>query len=316
MYIRSLIRAGEARMNFIIKKHEKCGDVKEREKINSRYELFGLFGLLKLLFCSKSNSYKYNLAIVAIMKNEAPYIAEWINYYRSVGVKHFYIYDNESTDNLESVIQGLTDVTYQKIHGKARQLDAYNDALNRYGKSCKYMAFLDGGEFIFCPNSDNKLVPVLDAYFSKKNIGGLGINWQVFGSSNFDTKQEGLITDNYVYRSDENFEKNRHIKTVCMPSRSAGFVYDPHSMIYLPGYHAINENFERIEGPLTEVPSTKKIRINHYFSKSKEEFLSKRARGQADSDKIRDMKQFDDHDKNDIYDDSLRKYNRCHGLSM
>lgn len=315
MYIRSLIQASEARMNFIIKQHEKCKNLDERAKINSRYELLGFFNFLKLLINSKQNNYEYNLAVVAIMKNEGPYLTEWVKYYESIGVKHFYIYDNESTDNLAEVAKSLTNVTYHKISGVARQLDAYNDALNRYGRKCKYMAFLDGDEFVFCPNSDNQLLPILDNYFSKKHVGGLGVNWQIFGSSNFETKQEGLVTDNYIYRSVESFEKNRHIKTICMPGRVAGFAYEPHSMIYLPGFHAINENFKKIDGPLTEVPSTKKIRINHYFSKSKEEFMQKRARGQADSNDIRDMEQFQIHDQNDVFDDSLKRYNHMKGLS-
>ena len=47
----------------------------------------------------------YDLAIVAIMKNEAPYVKEWLDYYLAAGVNHFYIYDNESPDNMKDVLQ-------------------------------------------------------------------------------------------------------------------------------------------------------------------------------------------------------------------
>ena len=43
--------------------------------------------------------YKNKLSFVAIVKNEAPYIVEWIEFHRLVGVDKFYIYDNESSEN-------------------------------------------------------------------------------------------------------------------------------------------------------------------------------------------------------------------------
>ena len=38
---------------------------------------------------------KYNVAICAIFKNEEPYIKEWIEFHKIVGVDHFYLYNNK-----------------------------------------------------------------------------------------------------------------------------------------------------------------------------------------------------------------------------
>ena len=38
------------------------------------------------------------LAIGAIVKNEGPYLLEWIAFHRVVGVDRFFIADNASTD--------------------------------------------------------------------------------------------------------------------------------------------------------------------------------------------------------------------------
>ena len=54
------------------------------------------------------------------------------------------------------------------------------------------------------------------------------------------------------------------------------------------------------------IPS--KICIHHYFTKSKEEFLIKRARGRADIDEIRSLQDFEHFDFNDVYDDSMLFY--------
>ncbi|MBR0260666.1 MAG: glycosyltransferase family 2 protein [Selenomonadaceae bacterium] len=45
------------------------------------------------------NLFLYDLAIVAILKNEGRYLKEWLDYHLSAGVDHFYLYDNDSTDN-------------------------------------------------------------------------------------------------------------------------------------------------------------------------------------------------------------------------
>ena len=47
---------------------------------------------------------KVFLSVVAIAKNEAPYIKEWIEYHKLVGVERFYFYDNGSTDNTREVL--------------------------------------------------------------------------------------------------------------------------------------------------------------------------------------------------------------------
>ncbi len=42
---------------------------------------------------------KYNLSICGIMKDEGPYLVEWLEFHKLVGVEKFYLYDNSSSDN-------------------------------------------------------------------------------------------------------------------------------------------------------------------------------------------------------------------------
>ena len=44
------------------------------------------------------------LSVLAMFKNEAPIIEEWIEHYIREGVEHFYLIDNGSSDNYESKI--------------------------------------------------------------------------------------------------------------------------------------------------------------------------------------------------------------------
>ena len=98
------------------------------------------------------NLFLHDLAIVAIMKNEGHYLKEWLDYHLLAGVDHFYIYDNESPDNQAEVAKpyvaaGLVD--YIPLPGKIMQYVAYNDAVKRFKFHSRYMAFIDGDEFIY-----------------------------------------------------------------------------------------------------------------------------------------------------------------------
>ncbi|MBR7025230.1 MAG: glycosyltransferase family 2 protein, partial [Selenomonadaceae bacterium] len=50
------------------------------------------------------NLFLYDLAVVAIFKNEGHYLKEWLDYHLFAGVEHFYLYNNNSTDNYEEVL--------------------------------------------------------------------------------------------------------------------------------------------------------------------------------------------------------------------
>jgi len=49
---------------------------------------------------SASTAESPSLVLVAIIKNEARYLLEWIAYHRAAGVDHFILMDNESTASL------------------------------------------------------------------------------------------------------------------------------------------------------------------------------------------------------------------------
>ena len=254
------------------------------------------------------------LAFVLIAKNEAPYIAEWIDFHAKQGVSHFIIYDNESTDNFHEVLKpyissGL--VSYHTIKGRPRQLDAYNMALHDYGEKFKYMGFIDTDEFVFVRNSPGggggigSLRRFLDEFMtSHPKAGGIGINWCMFGSNGHITKPEGGVIKNYTMRAEDDFPAHHAIKTICDPMKVLSFV-NVHFPDYCRGFCNMSESEEIISGPGSRTISFSKIRINHYYTKSKEEYIEKKNKGRADNMQERDMQAFYDCDRNIIHDTEI-----------
>lgn len=61
------------------------------------------------------NTYKYEISVCVCIKNEAPYIEEFVEHYVNQGIDHFYIVNNGSTDNIEEIVEILNLLYKDKI---------------------------------------------------------------------------------------------------------------------------------------------------------------------------------------------------------
>ena len=259
------------------------------------------------------NLFLYDLAVVAVMKCEGSYIKEWLDYHLLAGVDHFFIYDNESTDNQKEILQPYIDagiVTYTFFPGSSPQFPAYNDAINRFRFLCRYMAIIDGDEFIL-PKSKPTIIEVVDEILADKpNIGGLGINWHFFGSSGNKTADytKGVL-ERFTYRTPPDYETV--IKNIVNPRRIRYFG-SPHYMYFYEGFFAVSEAGDTLsigQGFNTS-PTNKKIVINHYVTKSFEEYMNKNKRGDSVyTIPVRNEEKFNKIDEaSTIFDDEILKY--------
>ena len=254
------------------------------------------------------NLFLYDLAVVAIMKDEDPYVKEWIDYHLLAGVDHFYIYDNDSTPEFKKILQPYIDakiVTYTPIPGKAQQMAAYNDAVKRFRFESRYIAFLDADEFIF-PKSKPTVTEILDETLSKlPRAAGLSIKWMFYGSSGHEKADytQGVL-DRFTKR-DANL--NGSIKSILNP-RSIDFFWTPHFPNFFD--ETVFALSDEIAAQLKLDNISEKIVLNHYHTKSREEYENKNKRGDGSFNK--DGKYGDGLfkilDKNDVDDDGIVKY--------
>ena len=276
-----------------------------------------VIGLPKMFYLIEKINLKKNrrnvVAVVAIAKNESEYIREWVAYHRAVGIDKIYLYDNDSTDGMLSCIKDFIDsqfVVCEPIHGQCRQMDAYNHALQHYGKECKYMAFIDCDEFLTPLDDRVPLIELLDDFFENHSkASALAVNWCMFGSSNLEVKPNGMLIENFLWRANIGREGTNVIKSIISPSKTL-FFDNPHYAVYRFGYSAYDIFGQRVDTWMNLVPVYKAIKINHYFTKSKQQWIKRRSIGKADlgSDDQRTLQEFYNHDNNDVLDKSSLKY--------
>jgi len=245
---------------------------------------------------------KYYLSVCCIFKNEAEYIEEWLRFYDLLGVEHFYLYDNVSMDGYADVLApwiAAGRVSLYHIDMPAPQLPAYSHCILTLGHESRWIAFLDVDEFLFSPIQTD-LRHFLEPF---ENQAAVAANWVLFGPSGHQNKPPGLVTLSYTLRSDTSlctFEAGllkqpqldpldprnyhpicSHVKSIVNAQEVVG-VYTPHHFAYRNDRLAVSAAGRPIRDSFSDEVAIDVLRVNHYHSRSWEEFRRKIQRGRAD----------------------------------
>lgn len=124
----------------------------------------------------------YRLVACAIFKDEALYIKEWIEHNRLVGIEHFFLYNNFSTDHYQEILKPYIKddiVTLIDWPVDKGQFPAYEHFWINYRQCSQWVTFIDLDEF-FCPYYDLNISDWLDKY---KNYPSVIVYWKMFGTS-------------------------------------------------------------------------------------------------------------------------------------
>lgn len=252
------------------------------------------------------------LAICTIQRNRGRWLKEWFAFHYAVGFRKFFFFAHKCNDNTSDVILNLK--KYFDIEAfvlsedlDRPQLSAYQHAYQNFNHEFDWMAFIDGDEFLF-PTHQLDLREVIEN-FSYKKISGLAAYWACFGSSGHLIEPAGLITENYRYRSNFNFNSNRHIKSIIKGHQGDNFSVLENSHHFKTIYGTFDTYLRPIQSGLTTYePNYDLIRINHYATQSLEyfrEFKQKSGAADVNTSFIRSESWWENYDRNDVFDESL-----------
>lgn len=252
-----------------------------------------------------------NFAVGVIVKNEEPYLLEWIAFHKAVGFSHFLIADNGSSDATRQMLRALgqteavTVLDYPDVPGVRPQMGAYAALLKLCPPGIDAVAFIDIDEFILPLDGSRSVIPVLSERFGDNSVGAVAINWCCFGSGGHRFLEDGLVMERFTKRAPVSFGVNKHYKVVVRPSAVVSWDSPHHATLTTGRYvHANGETLAFRPGfsnSLSESVKWEGLRINHYVVKSLEEFLVRKSpKGSASKEgRIKHRKYFELHDRND-----------------
>jgi len=221
-----------------------------------------------------------SIAICAIFKNEARYLLEWIGFHRMIGVDHFVLYDNASSDGGAALIRTSPFARYVTLVDwpmQGGQLPAYADFIQRHARRFTWAAFIDLDEYIH-PLETDTIRPLLARY---DGFSGVLLHWLVFGPSGHEASPDGLTIANYVMRVPDATPVNQHVKSLLRTHDLRDAHSTPHIMVSLGP--VCNTRGQRIPAHARhDPPCHDAIVLNHYLTRSAEDWQVKMQRGRAD----------------------------------
>jgi glycosyl transferase family 92 len=248
-----------------------------------------------MLFCfnlwiANAENYRYELALLAIFQDEAPYLKEWIEFHKLVGVQHFYLYNNLSADDYLSVLQPYIDsgeVELIQWPFRANSWDewiygiqpaAYTNCIQFAREQTKWLAIIDADEFL-TPISSTNIPDILKDYDA---FAAVSFNWKIFGHSGlFDLPPQKLLIESLVMTAP--LERGTHlgIKSIVKPAYVENC--NAHYCICKEGYYNVNSNKEqKIEAiGITDAPHYDRLIVNHYWSRTGSDLYKKLKRYSA-----------------------------------
>ncbi len=238
---------------------------------------------------------RHGVAIAACVKNEAGYIEEWVRFHRAVGIRHFYIYDNGSTDDTCALLRSLLNedtLTIIPWAGRMRdtatstilngQVIVFAHAILNFGCYYRWMAFIDVDEFLL-PKQARTVEQALEAVGDFPNVS---LPWHMFATGGHEAPPDGPLTLNYTQRGadpmtrKENVSNFKCIVDPCEVTEVSVHQFQTRAYGDLTANDA-GQRFTRRARKSPEFYSNRFLQLNHYYTKSRQELMEKLARGWA-----------------------------------
>eukprot|EP00026_Physarum_polycephalum_P011889 Phypoly_transcript_12137.p1 GENE.Phypoly_transcript_12137~~Phypoly_transcript_12137.p1 ORF type:complete len:309 (+),score=40.30 Phypoly_transcript_12137:214-1140(+) len=278
-------------------------------------------GLASSICTLQSPTTPHKLSICTMVNNEAAFLEEWLSYHLLINVDHFYIYDDESTDNTLQVLepyikQGF--VTVIPWHKEKKTVDpslvsveppytlsqrfAIADCLFNHQHESEWFGVIDVDEFMVLNSHPNMHAFIK---FVQDTSDDYRIPMAIFGYAGYVSTPPGLVMDNYQWRSNVTvFGMNPYTNKFSGKSmyKSGCGLPNIHFTTELPPGCRKHHGWVVLEGDSQELPLT----INHYALKSWDHFTEKMQKwkfgvSQEDFDSQIEY-------SNNFHDDSLVKF--------
>ena len=235
-----------------------------------------------------------NSSICLLAKDENDYINEWLEWHLNLGFERVFIYDNESTiPIIESISKDY--INYCDIinwttndYKKHMQVEAYADCLKKHKHDTKWLAFIDADEFIRLITATN----INDFLKDYENYMGIYIEWLTYNANGLIKKDVSIpVRERFTQLTDYTLIHNTRGKSIVQPSKVNGMT----AHFPITSYNKstmVDSDFNKVDLRQRYDCPLDKIVIDHYYTKSYEEWCEKLSKGSCCPLTTREMEEF------------------------
>jgi hypothetical protein len=238
------------------------------------------------------------VALVATMRNEGPFVLEWLAYHRAIGFTDVIVCTNDCVDgspDLLDALQARGALRHLRCHPAAddkAQLFAYAQAEAALAHDWPDVTMvLDADEFLNIHVGAGRVTDLLDAV---PDATTFLVNWRIFGASGQEHWSTEPVLERFTRAADRDHGVNWSFKTLFRHADAYHCPLLPHGPGFAKperlaglcpvdgGGNALPEQYARAESFLQSAPGTVSYalaQVNHYNTRSWEDYLAKHARG-------------------------------------
>ncbi|PIA51410.1 hypothetical protein AQUCO_01100320v1 [Aquilegia coerulea] len=160
--------------------------IKVSVKVKRRGILHSVARLDYRLESDSGDQKKYEMCVCTMVRNQARFLREWVMYHARIGVQRWFIYDNNSEDAIDEVIESLERSGYRITRHvwlwiKTQEAGFAHCAL-RARQSCEWVGFFDVDEFLHFPSGISLQNVLRNKTFGFDQLGELRISCHSYGT--------------------------------------------------------------------------------------------------------------------------------------
>ncbi len=272
------------------------------------------------------------ISSITPMKDEAPFLLEWVAYHRLIGINDILVFSNDCTDGTDVMLERLDEMGELRhfanpsmVNGQTKhhlQVIRYINTSKRLFRS-DWVVSLDVDEYI-CVNSGDGTLNALFEAVGDANV--IAMSQHNFGCGGVREFADLPVTQQFVRAA--SYEKAYHrrlnrrgVKTLTHRSSTPRRIHN-HSPTFLANKL---DRVTMVNGsgqPLTEVDLTRDVKsllypnygfdlvqLNHYALRSMETFLLKAARGNANhADHAYSIQYWNKYNQGEQHDERIQRW--------
>jgi len=230
-------------------------------------------------------NFKIKVCLCTIGRNENLYVREFTNYYQRLGIDKIFIYDNnkKNGEKFDLILKDYIDKGFVHIidfRGKySPQMESMEDCRKQNFKNYDWLLFFDLDEYLYLRNFSNIKEFLNQKHFEK--CQRIHLNWYIHTDNNLLYYDNRTLKERFpnkkIYGKDKNLKLSNYVKSI-LKGNIDNKIMNPHDLN--PTLIGCN-GFGKIENTslITNSPDFYYYYIDHYYSKSTEEFANKISKG-------------------------------------
>lgn len=268
---------------------------------------------------------------VSMMKDEGPYVIEWVAHHLAVGFSDLVVYTNDCSDGTDDMLIRLEELglAHHRRNVIPEGLRPQPSALNHAQDEpvvCQsdWVMVFDADEFLSIRHGDGTLDGLIAAA-KDQDANGIVVTWRIFGSGGVVDWSRAPVTEQYLMAAPTTWNKGWGVKTlftfdpdhwklgIHRPKMKSKWIKTdfPDRVKWLNGSGRVMEDYFKFRGwrSIVRTLGYDWVQLNHYAVKSVDSYAIRKLRGNVNFKKDKyNSDYWALQDRNEVRDDTMLRY--------